>query len=324
MGKSSYQWLTPVGKIYDFKDKERNVQKYVGYMLNRCESMFEYDNLPDSIPKRNLELMLMVNGFVCIAKAEDPKDNKEKLFAFWGGLGGEPNEYYEPTICVVANPSLRLTKEYKIKEDCIIIRNDSMYMGLMPMFNKYATQLVENDITMNMVDVLSRVQAILSAKDDRTRKSLKAYIESLQKGDIEFVGESSLFSGNLDSLKVSPYTKTGDHQITQLIEYQQYLKASWFNEIGLNANYNMKRESINSGESQLNEDALLPLVDDMLEQRRVGLELVNKMFGTDIKVRLASSWRNNEIEQREVEDNTQANDKEAQEGDKEGAGENVE
>lgn len=309
--KYSYRWLTPVGNLYDFKEKKKAVQHYVGYMLDRCESMFEYDNLPDSIPKRNLELMLMVNGFVCIAKAND-----NKLYAFWGGLGGEPNAYYEPTICIVANPYLQFNKDLKINEDCIIIRNDSMYLGLLPMFNRYATQLVENDISLVNVDILTRIQALMSAKDDKTQKALKSYISSVIKGDIDFVGESAL----MDSLKVSPYAEANSRQLSQLIEYQQYVKASWFNEIGLNANYNMKRESLNTEESLLNQDALLPLIDDMLEQRRIGLEKVNAMFGTNIEVRLASSWRNNELEQRE-EDNTKAND--TPEGDKEGEDENV-
>lgn len=78
---------------------------------------------------------------------------------------------------------------------------------------------------------------------------------------------------------------------TDLIEYQQYLKASWFNEIGLNANYNMKREKLSTTESQMNSDALLPLVDDMLEQRRLGVEKVNEMFGTNITVDFCSSWK---------------------------------
>lgn len=68
------------------------------------------------------------------------------------------------------------------------------------------------------------------------------------------------------------------------------MKASWYNEIGLNANYNMKREKLSTTESQMNNDALLPLVDDMLESRRVGLEKINAMFGTDISVEFASSW----------------------------------
>ena len=40
----------------------------------------------------------------------------------------------------------------------------------------------------------------------------------------------------------------------------------------------------------MNNDALLPLVEDMLEQRRVALEKINEMFGTNISVDFASSW----------------------------------
>ena len=58
----------------------------------------------------------------------------------------------------------------------------------------------------------------------------------------------------------------------------------------------MKRESINAGESQLNNDALLPLVDDMLKVRQDAIEKVNAMYGTDIKITLASSWEDNQIE----------------------------
>jgi hypothetical protein len=87
-----------------------------------------------------------------------------------------------------------------------------------------------------------------------------------------------------------------------LIEYQQYLKASWFNEIGLNANYNMKREKLSTTESQMNNDALLPLVEDMLESRRQCIEKVNAMFGTEISVDFASSWEKL-VEEIEAESN---------------------
>ena len=109
----------------------------------------------------------------------------------------------------------------------------------------------------------------------------------------------------LGGLKTQPYANTGHNVITDLIELEQYLKASWFNELGLNANYNMKRESINSGESQLNNDMLLPLIDDMLKQRQEGAEKVNDMFGTSITVELASSWEDNQEEiDKELNENT--------------------
>ena len=112
----------------------------------------------------------------------------------------------------------------------------------------------------------------------------------MEKGKLGVIAETAF----LDGVRAQPYGTTGNSNVlTNLIELEQYFKASWFNELGLNANYNMKRESLNSSESQLNNDALLPLVDDMLECRKRGIEQVNAMFGTEISVSLASSWEDN-------------------------------
>ena len=59
----------------------------------------------------------------------------------------------------------------------------------------------------------------------------------------------------------------------------------------------MKRESINSGESQLNEDMLHPLIDNMLKEREDGIKRVNNMFGTNISVKFNSAWEINEREE---------------------------
>ena len=88
---------------------------------------------------------------------------------------------------------------------------------------------------------------------------------------------------------------------------------SWYNDLGLNANYNMKRESISASESDLNEDALLPFIDDMLQQRKLLAENVNAKFGTNIKVDLASSWKKirKEIELREEEQESNISDEQS-------------
>lgn len=101
----------------------------------------------------------------------------------------------------------------------------------------------------------------------------------------------------MEGIKSQPYGTTGSNAIlTSLIEQEQYLKASWYNDLGLNANYNMKRESINSQEGQLNDDMLMPLIDTMLYCRQKALEKVNVMFDTNITVKKASSWEDNQIE----------------------------
>ena len=37
----------------------------------------------------------------------------------------------------------------------------------------------------------------------------------------------------------------------------------------------------------MNEDALFPLIDDMLKQRQVGVDAINAMFGTNITVEIS-------------------------------------
>ena len=86
------------------------------------------------------------------------------------------------------------------------------------------------------------------------------------------------------------------NNITDLIELQQYIKSQLQNELGLQSNYNMKRESINSNEAILNRDTLYPLVDEMYNCRMEGIEKVNKMFGTKIEVEFDGIWKQNHNE----------------------------
>lgn len=264
----------------DLTDKEQGVKLYVTMALCRTQSMFTYLNLPDTIPQRSLELYIQTGGSCCVAK------HGEELYAFFGTMGGEPNEYFMPTKYIVANPYLNFSKEYTIHEDCVVIPNDAMYMGLMPIFRRYATQLVENDITMFVADVNSRIASLLTGNTDRDIASAEEYIKKVYQGKLGI----ALSTPFMEGLKAQPYGETNSKLLTDLIELQQYYKASMFNDIGLNSNYNMKRETIVSAEIELNADALFPFVDNMLYCRRLAVEEINKMFGTDIEVHLNSSW----------------------------------
>jgi hypothetical protein len=87
----------------------------------------------------------------------------------------------------------------------------------------------------------------------------------------------------------------GKATIKDLIEYEQYIKASWYNEIGLNSNYNMKRERMVASESEMNDDALIPLVDNMIEWRQNAIDEIKEMYGDrydleNLRVTLNPVW----------------------------------
>lgn len=281
MKEKSYNYFNPMVQPYNFEDKVKAVNVYVSTMLNRTQMMFKYKNLPDTIPQRNLETMLQVNGNIFVTKV------KGALYAFTGGLGGEPDVYYEPTIYTVANPALDFSKNLVIDKDGVLVRNDSFIQGLIPLCSRYATLLVENNITMKIADINTRITSFLSAPDDKTRKGALEYIKQIEDGRLGVIAETAF----LDGVRVQPNANPNSNYMTQLIEFEQYVKATWFNDLGIQSMFNMKRETLNSSETQMNEDVLKPLVADMLEQRKIGIEKINNMYGTNITVELSELWK---------------------------------
>ena len=218
------------------------------------------------------------------------------FFVFYGGLAGEPNEYYQATQAVVSNPYLRFSEVLKLDDyikdngNAVLIWNDSSHMGLYPLFEHTAELLTECDISLRYALINKRFMNVLTGDDDDTKDSLKKMFEDVEDGTgygivvtKQFMEETSI--GKID-MKLSQNTDLKD-----IMEIKQYVLGSFYNEIGLNALFNMKRESINESESNLNEDALLPFIDDMLEMRKIAIQQINEKFNLNIEVDLKSSWK---------------------------------
>lgn len=285
------------------RDKKTSSRYYYRYLLSRVLKMFQYKNLPDTIPHEILDRYLFEYGVACITKVGDD------LYCFYGNLGGEQDAYYRPSKFIVANPHIKdgfnaevdivypsqLADSTMAKENTqpgVLMRNDADWVGLHPLLARYAYLLAENTLTIRTADVMLRVVAFLTANTDKERASCLEYLKVIDKGEMGVIGNSPFFDG----VKLQAPPSNNGSYLTQFIELQQYLKGSFFNEIGLVANYNMKREAIGKGESTLDTDSIFPLAENMLYTRREDLEKVNDMYGTNIEVDFSSSWLSNHLE----------------------------
>lgn len=269
-------------KLYQaqIRDKDTAVTEFIANTLAKTQSMFEYEGLPESIPQKELERLLQTTGNVFVTKVDGV------LYALTGGKGGEPDVYGRATLYTVANPALRLSKTYDIQKDGVLIENDSNGESLLPLIGRYAVLYTDGLISLNTASVLTRITMLISASDDKTKQSADEFLRKIENGEFSIIGENAFFKGV--NMQTAPTTNSV--YITQLIELIQYYKASMYNELGLNANYNMKRERLNLGEVSMNVDVLLPYVDNMLKERQNAVEKINAMFDTEISVKLASSW----------------------------------
>lgn len=265
---------------YNFRNKEKCVTSYVEYMLARTRRMFKYTGLPDTIPDVFLERYLQRNGECIIA------EHNGQLYAFCGGLGGVYNEYYFPTKYIVANPYLNFSKEYTIGTDCVLIRNDTEMQGLLPMCSKYASLLVENDLTMRIADINRRIPAIAKVHSDNQKQGFDLLMKRVEDGDLNM----SIQDNWEDMFTTLPFVDSSTTHITEYIEFTQYIKAQWFNELGIRMSHNMKREALSASEIASGDDMIRSLPEDMLECRKEALDKVNEMFGTKISVEYNSVW----------------------------------
>lgn len=269
-------------KLYQaqIKDKDTAVTSFIARALAQTQSMFVWAGLPDSIPAKELERMLQTGGDVFVTEVENT------LYALQGGKGGEVDAYGRPTLYTVANPALKLNKTYTIQTDGVLIDNDPNGDSLLPLLGKYAVLYTDGLISLNTASVLTRITMLISASDDKTRQSADEFLKKILDGDFSIIGENAFFKG----VQMQTAPTTNSVYITQLIELVQYYRASMYNDLGLNANYNMKRERLNLGEVSMNVDVLLPYVDGMLRERTEAAQRINEKYGTEITVTLGSSW----------------------------------
>ena len=296
---SKYNWFGNVDSMM-LKDKNLLIDFHFGMALARTLTMFEYDGLPETIPYRELEKILQLNSFAYWLQ----KDGQ--LYVFFGGLGGKPNEYYQPTDFIVANPYLQFFKVVKVNEEGVLMWNDYAHMGMYLMLRRYAELMAECDITLRFGLINDRLVSILYATNDGAKTSAEAFLKDVEDGAKLGVILGDQWLDDNGDFRVNEYRKANTEDLKAIMELQQYLKASFWNDIGIQANYNMKRESINDSEAGMNEESLKPFVDEMLQCRKDALEKINKQFGTNITVKFASAWiRREKIVEDETKEETQ-------------------
>lgn len=304
MAKDSLRFLgDPDGSVNctcDILNKPASIFNYVQYMFDRTNTMFRYSGLPDTIPEPMLEYMLQIYGSVAIMEHEG------SIYAMRANFGGPPDPYYRPTQAVIANPALDIGKTYRIVNHlppfdkstwsemppCVRFLNDSQIQGLLPLFSRYATQMAENDVSIRSAQINLRQQTLIAADNGIEAESAHAYIVNLEAGKLSAIVKRPFTEG----IQVMNAANGQSNVIIQLIELQQYLKASWYNEIGLNSNFNMKRQYMSADEVNSSADIMLPLIDNMFDSRQQAVVAINKEFGTSISVEKDSAWLKKQLQ----------------------------
>ena len=290
--------------LYDVSNVKDGYNYWYFKLLNLVINMFEYDNLPTGISRRDLEINLIMTGHAVVVSKKDgtlftPLTN---VFGF--------DEYYQPVWATWANPVVVTAKKYTIGKDCEIIYNnslqDSIYYikadsGLSTFVGRYARQLADVEATGNIYSVNSRLVSIPVSNDNSVIESLKAFFTNLSFGKRAIVTDSNI----IENFRNVDINRTGIKDgINDWLIARDKILEQFFRDLGIRMN-NQKKAQVNSEEVESNDQLLLISADDMLKTRQAGIEKVNNMFGTNITVKLNPLYNIKNVEGGDTDVTTQ-------------------
>lgn len=300
--------------------KRRMVRDNLDWLLNKTAVMFEYENLPPTIPCIALERLLQWCGSCAIWRvpehyspigfglsfnaADGLAGQTSSLYAFRYSLADAPDPYDEPYQVIITSPGFRptISETLEINKDVVVVRNDTNYRGLYQLHKKYAELMAEAEISLRSTLLVLRDQLLFIAKTESQKKAVERYIASREVGEPSFVQ-----SHDLGTQLETVFANTHSNAVELAVNGLQAIKAAWYNEIGLNPSFSMKREYTSAQEIDTQTDLLMPIIDDMFESRRIGIENVNALFGTNISVRKSSAWKMKERSIELIEEQEEAN-----------------
>lgn len=285
---SNWQIRAGKGGVCDFKE---NFDFYFKWLTDKVMSCFIIQdntdsNITNTINWDYFKLNLILDGSICIT------DFSNQLYACIGNRGGEPNEYYLPTIFTIANPILG-SKQVKIGETGIVIyntkvdcysytgNNDIFNCGLYDLISQTATLLADNIISINCAQINSRITTFFTADSEAQALAGEAVLKKQYAGKPYQVVRSDL----IDKFTINPVNSASGN-ITELVELHNYIIANFFQSIGVKSNNIMKRERLINSEIDSQNDYLKISLLEILSSWQDGLDEVNKLYNTDIRVTL--------------------------------------
>lgn len=255
-------------------------------LFQRAISTIDFTGLPDTWKASVRDFFywcVFAYGYVGIF------DTDEYGLSFQPGALYGFDFYYQPTEFNVANP--KLTKRFKIHEECEILKLTPDYRGIFDIISYYAMLLSALDSGINMSIVNSKFAYLMGAKNKGAAESLKKIFDKIASGEPAVIFDQSL-------LPIDPQSKEESWSFLERSNLKQSylttdqlmdrstLLSSFDAEIGIRSLPYNKKERLVTAEAESREQDSTARLEVWKATLDSSLELVNKMFGTNIKAEL--------------------------------------
>lgn len=280
------------GAIFSGKDKAKKAlfeKKWTAlntfyYLLSIVMNRFVYE-LPDTMDKRFLELCLITNNEAGVAKVKGAVKNYAIISTGARSSYGYPVNY--SLVDFMGKSAGRFIPDTPdaIKPDSVLIYNDEYNIAPVSRIVWYANRLTELQTSISAAIANLKGSTVIRCSKEQKGPVEKAW-RNVQNGVPIIIS----FDDATGALQNPPEVLTNPQTPEILISLQEnYDKtiAQFCAEFGINSSIVVNKLSgISDDELKQNDNLIQIKLNTELNQRRKGLDAVNKMFGTSCKIRL--------------------------------------
>lgn len=287
--------------------------------LCQLHQMIKLENMPETIPPYVFLRNAFASGWQWITELNGKLVSFTGSMQGGGGLGPGYDFNYLPTHIVVTNPYLNadgsipdydpqtvsgFSGTFPLTEG-VLVKTNSELMSLTPLVSFFSELEEVAARTLRMGLITSRMSINWLAKSTEDQDAMNEYLRKIERGELGV----ALSKEWQETVELAVGANAGSATLLKSqIEALQYVRGYKWQTFGVQANHNMKREAINESEAGMNENSLLPFIDDIFANLSAGIEEINARYGTNIKITYNSAWREIQQTVQEVEENGIAED----------------
>ncbi len=255
---------------------------YLDRLTELSISMFDWQNVPDSIDPRFLETTLFLNGSAVFFKDEDLRDEQIEgeedgtLLALPVAMNGNFDLYNIPT-----RRTAYATNGYNrnlTNKDSVIVYNNMIRTNSVQTCTVYARRLWNLDRAIDVNANAQKTPVLIRCNDSERLTLVNAY-QKWEGNEPVIYGTKDFDPNSISVLKTdAPYVARDLYELKTQIwnEALTYLGIS-------NMNF-QKRERLITDEVVRNQGGTIASRYSRLEARREACKKINKMFGTNLEV----------------------------------------
>jgi len=244
-------------------------------LFERAVRLFKWSNTHE-VPPHEIEVALLMGGAAGVTDKY-----KRTLSVFQGWYAGAPTQYYD----IYEDFSIHspvFSGVFKIGKDIEIIKNNALMNSIYPLVHRYAIMLAHTETSFVNTLINGRDSGGVPVASTQAQvTAIETYRNNLCNGKVGAILDPA-FSG-VQFLSVDKNTVLN---IKELIETRENLLNAFYADLGVKTAWNKKGNMINE-EVEANNSMLLLNISEMLEQRQIGCEKINKLYGTNWQVEIA-------------------------------------